>query len=117
VNNRRGLTLAAEIGLLGVTLAAVLGMGRLFEGGGWLGPMTASAVAAHGAAALLRRRGTPLVLAAAAMAVGAAFVSTWTSYWSTTRVGVPTGATWSAIERDLDVAWNLYQDVVAPTPA
>jgi transglutaminase-like putative cysteine protease len=117
VNNRRGLTLAAEIGLLGVTLAAVVGMGRLFDGGGWLGPMTASAVAAHGAAALLRRRGTPLVLAAAAMAVGAAFVSTWTSYWSTTRVGVPTGATWSAIERDLDVAWNLYQDVVAPTPA
>ena len=29
------------------TLAAVLGMGRLFDDGGWLGPLAANAVAAH----------------------------------------------------------------------
>ncbi len=117
MNARRGLLLASEVGLLGVTLAAVLAMGRLFDGGGWLGPMAASAVAAHATAALLRRRGTPLVLAGVVMAVGAALVATWVCYWSTTRVGLPTGDTWSAMERDLDVAWGLYKDVVAPTPA
>jgi transglutaminase-like putative cysteine protease len=116
VSTRRGLLVAAEVGLLAVSLAAVLGMGRLFDGGGWLGPMVASAVAAHGVAAALRRRGTALLLAGLVMAVGAAVVSTWVCYWSTTRLGIPTGDTWSAMQRDLDVAWNLYQDVVAPTP-
>ena len=57
---------AAEVGLLAVTLAAVLGMGRLFDGGGWLGPLAASAVAAHAIAALLRRRGVSLVTVGAA---------------------------------------------------
>ena len=52
MNARRTLVLAAELGLLAVTLAAVLGMGRLFDGGGWLGPMAANAVAAHGVAAV-----------------------------------------------------------------
>ena len=109
--------MAAEAGLLAVTLAAVLGMGRLFDGGGWLGPMAVSALAAHAAASALRRRGTPLLVAAPVMALGAAVVSTWVCYWSTTRVGIPTGDTWSAMQDDLDVAWSLYQDVVAPTPA
>ena len=43
MGSRRSLVLAAELGLLGVTLAAVLAMGRLFDGGGWLGPLVASA--------------------------------------------------------------------------
>lgn len=116
MSTRRGLLVAAEAGLLAVTLAAVLGMGRLFDGGGWLAPMVASAIAAHAVASTMRRRGTPLLLAAVVMAVAAAVVSTWVCYWSTTRVGIPTGDTWSAMQHDLDVAWNLYQDVVAPTP-
>jgi hypothetical protein len=115
VTTRRGLLVAAELGLLAVTLAAILGMDRLFDDGGWLGPMAASAAAAHVLAAALRRRGTPLVLAALVMAVGAALVSSWVCYWSTTRLGFPTGDTWSAMRHDLDVAWSLYQDVVAPT--
>ena len=117
VGTRRSLVVASEIGLLAVTLAAVLAMGRLFDGGGWLGPMAASAVAAHAVAALLRRRGASLLTSAAVMAVAAAVVTTWVNYWSTTRFGIPTSDTWSAMQADLDEAWSLYQDVVAPTPA
>ena len=113
---RRPLVLAAELLLLGVTMAAVLGMARLFDGGGWLGPLTVNAVAAHLVASALRRRGVSLPLAAALMAVAAAVVVTWTMYWSTTVAGLPTGDTWSAMSTDLDAAWRLYQDVVAPAP-
>ncbi|MET0902447.1 MAG: DUF3488 and transglutaminase-like domain-containing protein [Acidimicrobiales bacterium] len=117
MNGHRSFVLAAEVGLLAVTMSVVLGMGRLFTGGGWLGPMTASAVAAHATAALLRRRGASLVTSAAVMVLAAAVVSTWVSYWSTTTAGIPTGATWSAMQGDLDRAWSIYQDVEAPTPA
>ncbi len=112
----RPLVLAAEAGLAAVTLSAVLGMGRLFEGGGWLGPLAANAVAAHLVAAALRRRGVSLPLAGALMVVAAAVVATWSSYWSTTVAGLPTGDTWSAMRVDLREAWSLYQDVVAPAP-
>ena len=117
MSGRRAFVLAAEIALLAVTSSVVLGMGRLFAGGGWIGPMAASAVAAHVTVALLRRRGASLVTSAAVMVVAAAVVTTWVSYWSTTRAGIPTGDTWSAMDADLDTAWSLYQEVVAPTPA
>ena len=50
------------------------------------------------------------------MAIGAGLVITWTSYWSTTIVGIPTGTTLSAMRADVDSAWGLYQHVVAPAP-
>ena len=89
VEHTRNLVVGAELDLLAVTMAAVLGMARLFAGGGWLGPLTVSAFAAHGLAALLRRRGFSLITAALAMIVGAAVVTTWVSYWSTTRWASP----------------------------
>lgn len=112
----RSLVLAAEVGLGLVSLAAVLGMARLFAGGGWLTTLAVNAVAAHVLVAAVRRRGASLVVSAAASALAALLVMAWTSYWSTTAVGIPTGATWSAMGDDLGSAWTLYQDVVAPAP-
>lgn len=110
------LVRAAEVGLLAVTLAAVVGMSRLFDGGGWLAPLAVSAMAGHAMAAVLRRLGLSLGVTAILMTVGAALVTTWMSYWSTTVLGIPTADTWSAVRVDLDSAWVLYQDVVAPAP-
>ena len=112
----RPLVLSAETALAVVTLAAVLGMHRLFDGLGWLVPLTVNAVAAHLTVTLCRRRGLSLPTTALVMALGAAVVATWTSYWSTTAVGLPTGETWSVMQDDLSQAWRLYQDVVAPAP-
>ncbi|MEO6317990.1 MAG: DUF3488 and transglutaminase-like domain-containing protein [Acidimicrobiales bacterium] len=117
MTDRRPLMIAAEIGLAAVTLSAVLGMSRLFDGGGWLGPLAANAVAAHLMAAVLRRRRASLPVAAALMIVASLAVVTWVSYWSTTFAGVPTGKTWTMMGSDLGDAWQLYQDVVAPAPA
>ncbi len=112
----RPLAGAAEAALLGVTISVVLGMGRLFDGGGWAGPMLANAVAAHVVVTLLRRRGLSLIAAGALLAVAAAVVATWASYWHTTAAGLPTGNTWSAMQLDLEEAWLRYQDVSAPAP-
>lgn len=117
MTSRRPLMIAAEVGLAAVTLAAVLGMSRLFDGGGWLGPLAANAIAAHLVASVLRRRGASLPVAAAAMVVASAVVVTWVLYWSTTFAGIPTGETWTLMGSDLGDAWGLYQDVVAPAPA
>jgi transglutaminase-like putative cysteine protease len=112
----RSLVPLAEAGLTAVTLAVVLGMARLFEGGSWVGPLVANAAAAHLVVTVCRRRGLSLWLTAPVMTIGAFLVASWTSYWSTTAAGLPTGETWSAMGSDLGDAWTLYQDVVAPAP-
>lgn len=118
MTNRTGsLVPAAEAALVALTLAVVLGLARLFEGGGWLGPIAANAAAAHLVVGVARRRGAPLPLAAVATAVGAALVVTWTSFPETAVYGLPSGRTWSALRTELDLAWVLYQDVSAPAPA
>jgi transglutaminase-like putative cysteine protease len=110
------MLLAAEVLLVALTLTAVLGMGRLFDGGGWLGPLAANAVAAHLVVAGLRRRQVPLPAAALLTTLAAGLVASWTVYGWTTTYGIPTGTTWSAVQDDLADAWTLYQDVVAPAP-
>jgi len=107
---------AAEVGLAGVTLAAVLGMSRLFDGNEWFVPLMANATAAHLVVAGARRRGLALAATAALMTVGAWLLTTWTLYGTTTAFGMPTGNTFGAMRSDLDEAWSLYQDVVAPAP-
>ena len=103
---------------LAVTLAAVLGMSRLFDGGGWLGPLAVNAVAAH----VVATGAAPTRLSLGAgrrcvMAVAAALVVTWTCYWSTTTLGIPTGDTLVGdARRPRRRRGRLYQDVVAPGP-
>lgn len=116
MNAERPLLVGAEVGLAAVTLAAVLGMSRLFEGSEWLGPLTAHALAAHLLVAVTRRRGLSLQITAIVAAVAAALLATWTWYFATSAYGLPTGATWAAAQADLERSWALYQDVVAPAP-
>src|SRR5690606_23732613 len=93
----RSMLLRAEVALAAVTAAAVLGMGRLFEGNEWLAPLLLNTVAAHAAVAWCRRRGLGLLATAGVMAPVAALVVTWTTNLSATTLGVPTRATWSAV--------------------
>ena len=117
MKTRHSLVLSAEVSLAFVTLAAVLGMSRLFEGGGWLAPLLINAVAAHVTATALRRRGVLLPVAGVAMALVAFVVIAWTTHWSTTALGLPLDDTLRAMRTDLNVAWSTYQEVRAPAPA
>jgi len=108
---------SAEVALGVVTLSVVLGLDRLFEDGGWLGPLALHAVVAHAAMALVRRRQLPLAISGAVAVAGTVLLTTWTTFGDTTSFGLPTGRTWDALGAELDLAWVLYQDVSAPAPA
>lgn len=117
MSDRRPLLPAAEVALALITVAVVLGMSRLFAGGGWLGPLIANALAAHLVASGTRRRGMSLPSAAVITAALGGFITTWTLYGTTSSFGVPTLGTFSAMRTDLDLAWSLYQSIIAPAPA
>lgn len=116
MKDNRGVAVAAEVGLLVVTLATVLGMHRLFVGNQWLAPLLVQATAAHLCAAALRRRGVSLGLSALVMVAAGFLVATWTFYRSTALVLIPTSGSIDAMQTDLSEAWALYKDVVAPAP-
>lgn len=113
---RGSLVRGAEVALAALTVAVVLGLARLFDGGGWLGPILLNALVAHLVVGLVRRRGLSLPSAALATAAAATLLVTWTSFADTTAYGLPTDRTWSALTAELDLAWALYQDVSAPAP-
>lgn len=113
----RGLVRAAEVALVGVTVAAVLGMSRLFAGGDWIAPLLANALVAHGLAAVLRRRRTAVGVAALVMTAAAGLVICWTGAWSSTTFGIPTGDTLDVLRTSFSDAWGLFQADQTPVPA
>lgn len=107
---------AVETALLALTLAAVISLARLFVDASFLLPLAVGAVAAHLTAAVSRRRGLNVAVAAAASTAVAGFVTTLVLYPGTTFAGLPTTTTWTAAGDDLSVAWQLFGEVVAPAP-
>jgi len=107
----------AEIALLGVSLATVVGYARLFADGAFFLPIAAAAVVAHAIAALLRRIGLgPLLSTVAHLSLLPLFLA-WTRYRSTTARLLPSGRTLDAISTDLADAWAIFLDISAPVPA
>jgi transglutaminase-like putative cysteine protease len=116
---RRGhgrLQLATEMALAGVTVAAVLGMHRLFADGSFRAPVLLQVVVAHVAMAAIRRWHLPF-RAAVPLSIGLAALSiAWAQYPETTWLLLPSPDTLSAVQADLDAAWGLFQQVQAPAP-
>ncbi len=108
--------LAAEVALALVTVAAVAGIARLFDGAGWVGPCLANAIAAHLFASLARRRGLTIGETMPAALVAAALGTVWTVYPATTIAGLPTSSTVSTLVDDLAAAWDGFGVLVAPAP-
>jgi hypothetical protein len=108
--------LATEVALWLVTVAAIVGMHRLFEDGSYRPTLLVEAVVAHLVVAVLRRRGVSLLPAALVTIVACVTTLTWVHYADTTIWLLPTGDTWSAASDDLRGAWRLFQDVKAPAP-
>jgi transglutaminase-like putative cysteine protease len=114
--DRSSSLFAAEVALALVTMAAIVGMHRLFADGTYRPALLAQALAAHVVVALLRRARLPLVLAASATTLAAVFALAWGHYVDTTAALIPTGDTMTAVSNDLSAAWKLFQDVQAPAP-
>jgi transglutaminase-like putative cysteine protease len=111
-----GLLLANEVVLTIVTLAAVVGMHRLFIDGSYRGALALQVVVAHAVVALLRRARVGLLLAALVTLVSGAVFITWTRFPDTTQWLLPTGETVRQFGDDLSTAWRIFGDVSAPAP-
>lgn len=110
------MLLASEACLALLTIAAVVGMHRLFADGSYRGPLVFQAVVAHTVVALLRRAGVRIVPAALACLGLAALFIAWTRFPETTRWLLPTGSTLDAVGDDVRGAWRTFGDVRAPAP-
>jgi transglutaminase-like putative cysteine protease len=105
----------AELALVAVTVAAAIGLARLFVGGTFLAPVLAAAVGGHALAWLCRRMGWGLLTSALVSGAGLVLAVAWLVEPHTTTLLFPRGATWRAISDDLRVAWDRFGDVKAPT--
>jgi transglutaminase-like putative cysteine protease len=106
----------AEAALAGVTVAAVVGLVRLFSDGSFLLPLVAVALLAHGLAIVVRRLGLNPLVAVLVSGVGLAIAVGWVVEPHTLTLGLPLGRTWRAVDLDLRTAWARFGEVRAPTP-
>jgi transglutaminase-like putative cysteine protease len=116
VRRRQRIALVDEVALALVTMAAVVGMHRLFIDSSYRGPLIAQALLAHVTVTLLRRARVRLLPAAVVTAVVAVFVITWARFPETTQWLLPTGSTFRHGVDDLSEAWRLFGKVRAPAP-
>ncbi|MGH9164337.1 MAG: transglutaminaseTgpA domain-containing protein, partial [Acidimicrobiales bacterium] len=107
---------AATLALTGLTVAAAVGMGRLFSGSSHLVPFLAAAGVGHAVMWAGRRRrlglGVNVALALAAVAI----TVVWLVLPETTFLGLPTTATLRAAAGALDRSWADFDTIVAPVP-
>lgn len=119
MSGRRKLSLQVptELALVGVSVATLVGFRRLFLDWSFLAKPLVAVLVSHLLAAVLRRRRTPIALAALVSAVVLVVLGSWLFYASTTRFGVPGIATFDAFTADLRAAIELFRDVEAPAEA
>ena len=117
IASRLHLLAMSEVALTLVTLAAVVGLRRVFIGGDWLVPLVLQAVGAHGLSALLRRRQVGPFRSAAALLGASALSIAWVHAGDTTAFGVPTGETISSLLDAVDEAATAFSEITAPTEA
>lgn len=110
-------TSPATLALTVLTVAAALGMGRLFDSGDFLVPFVVAALAAHWLAWLSRRYDISLPVALPLSLGAVMVVAAWTLFPHTTAYGIPWSGTFNAVTEACRVAWNDFATVVAPAPA
>ncbi|MGH9057014.1 MAG: transglutaminaseTgpA domain-containing protein, partial [Acidimicrobiales bacterium] len=109
--------LAGAAALLALTLASAAGFVRVYTGHGWLGPVFATAIAAHAVSLAARRRRVP---AAGALVVGAGavwLVAVWTILGASTHYGVPTSDTLTQFSNALTQARVDFASAAPPAMA
>ena len=112
-----GVLAAAELGLLAVGLATVLGFSRLFLGTRYLGPLALAVTASWALALITRRLGWGVGRSALVSTVSALLVLTWTFAAHTTWAGLPTPTTADSVLTDVQRAFRGFSRMVAPVPA
>jgi hypothetical protein len=112
--------LAPDLWLLGVSLAAGLGVARLTQAPGAahvVGPITVTVVAGHLGTSIARRLRLSVTTALIAGAVAVVLATVWGELLSATRGGIPTLTTWRSLVSKLDTAGAVIRSHPTPVPA
>ncbi|HEX3622515.1 MAG TPA: DUF3488 and transglutaminase-like domain-containing protein [Acidimicrobiales bacterium] len=104
----------AEAGLVAMSVAAALGLARLFADGSFVAPVLLAVGVSHGLAMTCRRRWVGPLATTAVSVVGLALFVTWVIEPHVSLVPGP--AVLHAAVADLRDAWGRFSEVVAPTP-
>ena len=107
-------TPTGELLAVAVTVTALVGSVRLFDGAGFLAPVIASALLAHVLVAAVRRLGGNVALGALISALGVVVLNCWIHYSHTMSFGLPTGRTLDAVGEDLAGAADLLSATQVP---
>jgi transglutaminase-like putative cysteine protease len=102
----------AEVGLIAMSAAAAIGMGRLFADGSFLPVVLLAVLLSHGLSMLCRRRGLGPLATLAVSATGLVLFVTWVIEPHVSLV--PGLDTWRAASHDMREAWGRFSEVVAP---
>ncbi len=102
----------AEAGLVGMSVAAAIGMGRLFADASFLPVVLLAVLVSHGLSLLCRRRGIGPLVNLAVSAGGLVLFVTWVIEPHVSLI--PSPDTWRAASLDLREAWGRFSEVVAP---
>ena len=102
----------AEVGLIAMSAAAAVGMGRLFADASFLPVVLLAVLTSHGLSLACRRNGIGPLATTAASAAGLVLFVTWVIEPHVSLV--PSMAVWDAAAADLQEAWGRFSEVVAP---
>ncbi len=107
---------SAELALVGVSLANVIGFIRVFADFTFLPVLATTVVAAHLLAVGCRRLGWGTIVSCVVSAGGLAIAAPLLLVRDTTWYGLPTHLSWTTIRLELVDAWNQFSTVKAPVP-
>jgi transglutaminase-like putative cysteine protease len=102
----------AELGLVLMSLAAAIGMGRLFADASFLPVVLFAVLACHGLSLACRRNGIGPLGTTLASAAGLVLFVTWVIEPHVSVIPGP--SVWDAALIDLEEAWGRFSEVVAP---
>lgn len=111
--SRPGATAALAL----LTVVTALGMGRLFRGTSYVGPVLVGAVTAHAAAWAGRRLRLPAPVAVVCSLAALVLAVVWTVLPQTTTWGLPSAQSFSVAGSELARAQTDFQLLQAPAPA
>jgi transglutaminase-like putative cysteine protease len=103
----------AEAGLVAMSVAAAMGLSRLFADSSFVAPVLLAVATSHGLAMACRRRLVGPLTTALLSAAGLALFVTWVIEPQVSLV--PSPAVLHAAVSDLRDAWGRFSEVVAPT--
>ncbi|MGI8806439.1 MAG: transglutaminaseTgpA domain-containing protein [Acidimicrobiales bacterium] len=102
----------AEVGLVGMSVAAAIGMGRLFADASFLPVVLLAVLVSHGISLACRRRGIGPLATLGVSVAGLVLFVTWVVEPHVSLLPGP--ATWQAASLDMREAWGRFSEVVAP---